>query len=211
MRSPMRSPRVCSRAARSASVCAPPPAAQVGIVGGDDGGLLVVVAGVEDEGDGVPDPLVGLLRAEVVEDEDFGGEDGLEQFELGGVDLRVVAVLDVLEQLAVVAEEAADAALLHEAAQDADGEMGFADADGAGEEQALAGGVDGVGLDELARGLRAEAERAVGAVVDLVVVEGAIAVALRNVRRGEAALLALQFAGSRRRARPRVLWRRLLR
>ena len=85
MRSPMRSPRVCSRAARSASDLAPPPAAQVGVVGGDDGGLLVVVAGVEDEGDGVPDPLVGLLRAEVVEDQHFGGKDGLEQFEFGGV------------------------------------------------------------------------------------------------------------------------------
>ena len=45
---------------------------QVGIVGGDDGRLLVVVAGVENEGDGIPDPLVGLLRAEIVEDEDFG-------------------------------------------------------------------------------------------------------------------------------------------
>src|SRR4029079_15950992 len=36
---------------------------QVGIVGGDNGGLLVVVAGVEDERNGVPDPLVRLLRA----------------------------------------------------------------------------------------------------------------------------------------------------
>ena len=98
--------------------------------------------------------------------------------------MRVVAVLDVLEQLAVVAEEAADAALLHEAAEDADGEVGFADADGAGEEQAFAGGVDWIGFDEFARGLQAETERAVGAVVDLVVVEGAVAIALGNARGG---------------------------
>ncbi len=99
---------------------------QIGIIGGDDGGLLVVVARVEDEGDGIPDPLIGLLRAQVVEHENFGGEDRLEQLEFGGVHLRVVAVLDVLEQLAIVAEEAFDAALLHQAAQNADGKMGFA-------------------------------------------------------------------------------------
>ena len=32
----------------------------VGVVGGDDGGAAVVVAGVEDVGDGVPDPLAGF-------------------------------------------------------------------------------------------------------------------------------------------------------
>ena len=77
---------------------------QVVVVCGDDGGLAVVVAGVEDERDRVPDPLVRFLRAQVVEDEHFGGEDRLEQVELGGADVGVIAVLDVLEQFAVVAE-----------------------------------------------------------------------------------------------------------
>src|ERR1019366_7861655 len=54
------------------------------IIGGNDGGLLVVVAGVQDEGDRVPDPLVGFLGAEVVKHQHFGGEDGLEQIEFGG-------------------------------------------------------------------------------------------------------------------------------
>ncbi len=58
----------------------------------------------------------------------------------------------LLEQFAVVAEEAAGTALLHEAAQDADGEMRFADADGAGEEQSFAGGVHRIGLNKFASG-----------------------------------------------------------
>src|SRR5580704_17310816 len=43
----------------------------VRVIRRNDGGLLVVVASVEDEGDGVLDPLVGLLRAKVVEDENL--------------------------------------------------------------------------------------------------------------------------------------------
>src|SRR5579875_1817094 len=62
------------------------PGRQIGIIGGDDGGETVVVAGVEDERDGVPDPLVGLLRAQIVENQHFCGEDRPEQIEFGGVD-----------------------------------------------------------------------------------------------------------------------------
>jgi hypothetical protein len=36
---------------------------EIGIIGGDNGGLLIVVAGVEYECDGIPYPFVGLLRA----------------------------------------------------------------------------------------------------------------------------------------------------
>jgi hypothetical protein len=115
--------------------------------------------------------------------------------------LRVVAVLDVLEQLAIVAEEAFDAALLHQAAQHAHGQVGFAHADGAGEEQALAGGIHGVSLDKLAGGQVGAAQRGVGAAEGgLIAVQGVMAVALGNVRGGQAALFAhhlLALAGAR--------------
>jgi 4-amino-4-deoxy-L-arabinose transferase-like glycosyltransferase len=57
---------------------------KVGVVGGDDGGALVVVARVENEGDGVPHPVSGLGGAQLVEDEDFGVENGPEDFHLCG-------------------------------------------------------------------------------------------------------------------------------
>ena len=49
-------------------------------------------------------------------------------------------MLDFLEQLAIVAEEAADALFDDEGLENADGEMGFADADGASEEKAASSG-----------------------------------------------------------------------
>src|SRR5579862_2439429 len=45
----------------------------VEVIGGDDGGALFVVAGVEDDADDVADPVGGFAGAEVVEDEDFYG------------------------------------------------------------------------------------------------------------------------------------------
>ena len=84
--------------------------------------------------------------------------------------------------------------LLDEAAEDADGEMGFADADGAGEEQALAGGIDGIGLDKLARGEMGAAQRAIGAAKGgFVAVERVMAVALGDAGGGEAALFAVRL------------------
>ena len=152
MRSPMRSPRVSSRLLRRRARIPPAKGAGVGVVGGDDGGAAIVVAGVEDVGDGVPDPVGGLGGAELVEDEDFGVEDGREDLEFGGLDLSVVGVLDLLEEFAVVDEEAGGAAFGDEGLQDADGEVSFADADGAGEQEAGAAGFERVGLDEFAGG-----------------------------------------------------------
>src|SRR5450755_758926 len=48
---------------------------KVGVVGGNDGRQFVVVARVEDEGDRIPHPLVGLLRAQIVEHQHFSGKD----------------------------------------------------------------------------------------------------------------------------------------
>src|SRR5271165_4663252 len=109
----------------------------IGVVGGDDGGSLVVVARVEDVGHGVPYLFGGLRSAEFVENEDFGLEDRAQNFKLGGEHLRIVRVLDLLEQLAVVTEEPADAFLDDQRLQDADGEMGFAYSDRSGKQQAM--------------------------------------------------------------------------
>src|SRR5205807_2354231 len=98
---------------------------------------------VEDECDGVPDPVVWLLRAEIVEYENLGVEDWLKQLKLSDFDLAVVAVLNLLEELAVVAEEAFDAALTDQPLEDAGGEVCLPYPDGADEEQAAIGGVDG--------------------------------------------------------------------
>ena len=83
------------------------PRLQIGVVGRNDGGELVVIAGVEDKGDRIPDPLVGLLRTQVVEHQHLGRKDRLQQLQFGGLNLRIVTVLDTLEQLTIVAEQAA--------------------------------------------------------------------------------------------------------
>ncbi len=74
-------------------------------------------------------------------------------------------------------------------------------ADGAGEKKAFAGGVDGVGVDKLARGEVGAAERGIGAAEGgLVAVEGVMAVALGDVGGGKPALFAnhlLALAGAR--------------
>ena len=80
---------------------------QVVVICGNNRGLAVVVARVEDESDRVPDPLIGFLRAQVVEDQNIGGEDRLEELEFSGTDFGVIAVLDALQQFTVIAEEPA--------------------------------------------------------------------------------------------------------
>src|SRR5208283_2081433 len=80
-------------------------------VGSDDGGLVLVVTAVEDVVDSVEDPLGAAHRAELVEHQYFGVEDRLQDFHLCRLHLRVVRVLDGLQQLTIVAEQAADALL----------------------------------------------------------------------------------------------------
>ena len=93
--------------------------------------------------------------------------------------------------------------LLDQAAQDADGEMRFADADGPGEEQAFAGGIDGIGVDEFARGEMRRGS-AIGRRREMrfVAIERVLAVALGDAGSGEAALFAVSIPGTRRRGRP---------
>jgi len=92
-------------------------------VGGNDGDAFVVVTGVEDHRHGVPNPVGGLDRAEIVEDEDFGVEDRFQDLQFGGRGLRIPGVLNVFEQLLIIAEEAVAALLLNQHFEDADGEV----------------------------------------------------------------------------------------
>ncbi len=139
-------------------------------------------------GDGVPNPIGGFGGAKLVEDEDLGVEDGGEDLELGGGDLAVIAVLHLLEEVAVVVEEAGCAALCDEGLEDADGEVGLADADGAGDQQAGAGGLEGIAVDELAGAEVRGGKAAVGGwELGLVVIERAMLVAAGDVGLGDAA------------------------
>jgi hypothetical protein len=129
----------------------------VEIVGGDDGRAFFVVARVENDADNVADPVGGFAGAEVVEDEDFDGANRVEDGHLGGFAGGIVAGLDFFEEFAVVAEKAAVAAD-DELFDGGDGEMRFAYARGAHEEETFVGAAGkiaresfGVALGELER------------------------------------------------------------
>ncbi len=157
----------------------------VGEIGGNDGGTILVVAAVEDVGGGVPGPVAGGDVAEVVEDEEVAGDDGLEEFVFGAGGAEAVDGAEVVEEFLVLPEDAGGAAVGDEGFEDADGEVGFAEAAGAGEEEAFAFGLDGEALGELAGGAEGGFDAVVGGFVyGLVAIEGAEFVAA-----GDAGLL----------------------
>jgi hypothetical protein len=77
---------------------------------GDDGCAVVVVASVQNEADRVPDPLGRLDGAQFVEDKNVSFKDRAEDVQFSGLDGRIVGVLDLLQQLAIVVEQARNAA-----------------------------------------------------------------------------------------------------
>ena len=106
MRSPMRSPRVSSRAARARTGVALRRPGRSSKVGGDDRGAIVVVAGVQDQAYRVPNPFGRLDGAQFVEHQHFGFEHRAQDLQFGGLHRIVVGVLDLLQQFAIVVEEA---------------------------------------------------------------------------------------------------------
>jgi hypothetical protein len=141
------------------------------------------------------------LCAEVIDHEDLGGEDGLEQLKFGGLNLGVIAVLNALEEFAVIAEEAADAALQDKSLKYTDREVCLAEARGSDKEETVAHSVGWIGLDEFAGDEVRLSERGVCAAKGgLVGVEGTVPVTLGSVGGGETALFALHLlalAGTR--------------
>ena len=115
--------------------CHHPRGGFIGKVRGDDGGAIVVIAGIEDEADRVPGPFAGLDRAEFIEHQHLGFEHRAQHFEFGRLDGVVIRILDLFQKLAVVAEEAAAAPLPDQLFQDPDREMRLASADSTNDQQ----------------------------------------------------------------------------
>src|SRR5579864_2650220 len=105
-------------------------------VRGDDGRAIVVVAGVQDQADRVPDPLSRLDGAKFVEDENVGFEDRAENIQFGSLDGCIVGVLDLFQHFAIVVEQAGNAAI-QQLLEDSDGQVGLAGSDLANNQQAF--------------------------------------------------------------------------
>ena len=75
-------------------------------IAGDDRGQGIVVPRVEDDADCVPNPLGRLYRSDVVDQNNFGLENRAQNLQLCRLDGGVVAILDLLEQLTVIAKKA---------------------------------------------------------------------------------------------------------
>src|SRR5258708_10549159 len=118
------------------------------IVGRNNRGAIVVVAGVQNQTHRVPNPFCGLDRPEFVEREHFRFEHRAKDVQFSGLHRLVVRILDLLEQLAIVVEQAANALPHNQFLNNADCEMGFAHANATDQQQA--GIVQRKFFDELA-------------------------------------------------------------
>src|SRR5581483_207186 len=104
-------------------------------IGGDDRRPVVVVAGIQDETYRVPNPLGRLDRAQFVQDQHLRLKHWPQNVKLGRLDGIVVGVLDLLQQLTVIVEEARDVLLEDEFLHDPHSQVGLADTNGANQEQ----------------------------------------------------------------------------
>ncbi len=94
----------------------------------------------------VPDPFGRLHCAKLVKHEHFGVEYRLENLQFCRLNAGIVRVLYLLQQLAIVVEEARGALLNHELAQDSDSQMRLTHADRSKQHQA--GALDRILLHE---------------------------------------------------------------
>lgn len=106
----------------------------VEIVGGEEGHATIIVAGVDDLGHRVANPVGRFGSAKFIEDENIGLVDRFENAKFRRLGDRVVTVLDLLEQITKIIEEATDS-LLEEGIEGSNGEVGLADAAGAHQEE----------------------------------------------------------------------------
>src|SRR5258708_28890298 len=134
----------------------------------------------------VPNPISRLRRPQFVEHQHFGLEDRRQYLQLGLTNLRVVAVLDLLQQVAIVVEQPGGSALGDQRLQDPHGQVGFADADRAGEQQAGSRRLQRIAFDKLPCPKVSRAKRPVRGGEDcLVVFQRAVLVSFGNVRAAE--------------------------
>ena len=113
------------------------------VVGGEDRRQPAGVAGVDDQVEDLPDPGRGLLGAQLIEDEQLGLGQGIEDLPLRLGRVRIEGGLDLVDQRRELDEAAADPVALDQLAQDRHGQMGLAGSRRADEEEA--------GLAEAAR------------------------------------------------------------
>lgn len=104
------------------------------VVGGEEGHTAVIVPSIDDLGHRIADPVGRFGGAEFIEDEDIGLVDRFKYTEFGRLGDVVVAVLNLLEEITEIIEEAANA-LLEKGIESGDGEMGLPDAAGTHQEE----------------------------------------------------------------------------
>src|SRR5262249_30039961 len=92
-------------------------------VRGNDGRPVVVIARVEDQADGIPHPFRRLNGPEFVEDQNIGFEYGPQHIQLGGLDRRIVGILNLLQKLAIIVKKAGNATVEDEILNDSHSEM----------------------------------------------------------------------------------------
>lgn len=157
---------------------------------GDDGGAVVVVAGVENEADGIPNPFGGLDRAELIEHQHVSLKHGAKNVELGGLNGGVIRILNFLQQFAIIVEKAGYPFVEDELFCDSDCEMSFAGADLADDQQTCAIARI-VLLGEFAGGEMRECQRRMGAwEIRGVAGELAMLVTAWNIGRGQQTFIA---------------------
>src|SRR5579872_3560551 len=87
----------------------------------DDRCAIVVVPGVQDKANRVPNPLRRFDRAEFVENENVRLEYWPENVQFRGLDRRVIGILNLLQQLAIVVKQAGNAAIKNQFLDDSNG------------------------------------------------------------------------------------------
>jgi hypothetical protein len=125
----MRSPSVSPRAADRAG-------GVVIEIGGNDGGAVVVVAGIQNQAHRVPDPFRRFDCAQFVEHQHFGVEHGPQNVEFGGIHRGVIGVLDFLKQFPIIVEQTRNTPGQDQVLDDPSRQVGLAHADLADDEQA---------------------------------------------------------------------------
>src|SRR5215831_10543530 len=106
-------------------------------VRGNDGRPVVVVARVEDQADGVPHPFRRLHGAEFVQDQNIGFEYRPKHIQLGGLDRRIVGILNLLQKLAIIVKKAGNTTVQNELFNDPYREMCLPRTELANDQQSL--------------------------------------------------------------------------
>src|SRR5437667_10347997 len=78
-------------------------------IGGDDCCAIVVVSSVQDQAYRVPNPFGGLDGAQFVEHQHLSFKNGTQSFKFGGLHRIVIRILNLFQQVTVIAEQTANA------------------------------------------------------------------------------------------------------